>query len=296
MCDDLTAADTARVLADGMSRRAFGVGAAALGVGVLLASPANALPIKGRDVTVPTPDGIVDAYFVAPATGRHPAVLVWPDIYGMRPAFRQMADRLAESGYAVLTVNPFYRSVTAPAFAATGDRSALRAKAGDYRKLLTPAATKADATALVAFLDKQREVDVRRGIGSTGYCMGGPLVLRTAAAVPGRVRGGASFHGAGLVNATPDSPHLLIPQTNAAFLIAIAENDDARAPTDKDTLRAAFDEHMHQNFGLASRRSTEIEVYKGAMHGWCPPDSEVYNVAQADRAWERLLSLFSATL
>ncbi|WP_448661863.1 dienelactone hydrolase family protein [Sphingomonas sp. CJ20] len=283
MCDDLTAADNAQFLAETLSRRAFGAAAAAIGIGVLLPSPANAVAVKGRDVTVKTPDGTVDAYFVAPTTGKHPAVLVWPDIYGLRPAFRQMADRLAQSGYAVLTVNPFYRSATAPALAASGDRIAIRTKAFEYRKLLTPAATITDATALVAFLDAQREVDTRRGVGTTGYCMGGPLVVRTAAALPGRVRAGGSFHGAGLVGPGADSPHLLIPGTKAAFLIAIAENDDARAPGDKDTLRKAFAE---------AGRPAEVEVYAGAMHGWCPPDSEVYNQAQAERAWERLLHLF----
>lgn len=287
MCDDLTAADNAQFLKDAISRRGFGAAAAAVGIGVLLPSPANALAVKGRDVMIKTPDGVVDAYFVAPATGKHPAVLVWPDIYGLRPAFRQMADRLAQSGYAVLTVNPFYRSTTAAALAASGDRAAVRAKAGEARKLLTPEATIRDATALVAFLDKQPEVNAKRGVGTTGYCMGGPLVVRTAAAVPGRVRAGGSFHGGGLATAAPDSPHLLIPKTKARFLIAIAENDDARAPADKDTLRAAF---------AAAKRPAEIEVYKGAMHGWCPPDSEVYNQAQADRAWARLLHLFETSL
>jgi carboxymethylenebutenolidase len=287
MCDELTTADNERFLADGMSRRAFGTAAAAAGFGLLLPSPANALAVKGRDVTIRTPDGTIDAYFVAPATGKHPAVLVWPDIYGLRPAFRQMADRLAESGYAVLTVNPFYRSLTAPALLASGDRAAIRAKVGEYRKLLTPQATIHDATALVAFLDKQREVDSKRGVGTTGYCMGGPLVMRTAAAVPGRVRAGGSFHGGGLVTDDADSPHLLIPKTKASFLIAIAENDDARAPGDKDKLRAAFD---------AAKVPAEIEVYKSAMHGWCTLDSDVYNQVQADRAWARLLALFGKAL
>ena len=287
MCDDLTAADNERVLGDSMSRRTFGVGAAAAGAAILLPSPANALAIKGRDVTIKTPDGTADAYFVAPATGKHPGVLVWPDIYGLRPAFRQMADRLAESGYAVLTVNPFYRSATAPALAASGDLAAIRTKASEYRKLLTPQATILDAAAFVGFIDNQPEVHVGRGIGTTGYCMGGPLVMRTAAAVPGRVRAGASFHGGGLVTDNPDSPHLLIPKMKASLLIAIAENDDARAPDDKDKLRAAFD---------AGKRPAEIQVYAGAMHGWCPPDSQVYNQPQADRAWARLLALFEKAL
>ncbi|UZK67590.1 dienelactone hydrolase family protein [Sphingomonas sp. M1-B02] len=284
MCDDLTEADNARFAADGLSRRAFGTAAAAVGISVLLPSPANALAVKGRDVTIKTPDGTVDAYFVAPASGRHPAVLVWPDIYGLRPAFRQMADRLAASGYTVLTVNPFYRSTTAAALAASGDRTAVRTKAGEARKLLTPQAAVTDATAFVAFLDKQAQVDTKRGVGTTGYCMGGPLVMQTAAAVPGRIRAGGTFHGGGMAS----EPMLaLIPQMKAGFLVAIAENDDARAPGDKDKLRVAFD---------AAKRPAEIEVYKGTMHGWCPPDSEVYNQVQAERAWARLLHLFETTL
>lgn len=280
MCDDLTEADNAHFL----TRRTFGVVAAAFGAAVLLPSPANALAVKGRDVTIKTPDGSVDAYFVAPGTGKHPAVLVWPDIYGLRPAFRQMADRLAQSGYAVLTVNPFYRSVTAPALAASGDRAAVRAKAGEFRKLLTPEATGRDVTALVAFLDKQREVDTKRGIGTTGYCMGGPLVMLTAAQVPSRVRAAATFHGGGMAT---DAMLARVPEMKAHYLVAIAANDDERAPADKDKLRAAL---------AAAKLPAEIEVYAGTMHGWCPPDSEVYNQAQADRAWERLLALFTASL
>lgn len=280
MCDDLTEADNAHFL----SRRSFGAGAVAFGAAVLLPSPANALAVKGRDVTIKTPDGTVDAYFVAPASGKHPAVLVWPDIYGLRPAFRQMADRLAASGYAVLTVNPFYRSATAPALAASGDRSAVRGKAAEFRKLLTPEATARDATALVAFLDKQREVDTKRGIGTTGYCMGGPLVMLTAAQVPSRVRAAATFHGGGMAT---DAMLARVPEMKAHYLVAIAANDDERAPADKDKLRAAL---------AAAKLPAEIEVYAGTMHGWCPPDSEVYSQPQADRAWERLLALFTASL
>lgn len=287
MCDEFTDADNQRHLKSAMSRRTFGAATAVVGAAILLPRAANALAVKGRDVIVHTPDGMCDAYFVAPASGKHPGVLVWPDIGGLRPAFRQMADRLAESGYAVLTVNPFYRSTKAADLLASGDKAAIRAKASEYRKLLTPQAAITDATAFVAFLDAQPEVDTRRGIGTTGYCMGGPLVLRTAAAVPARVRAGATFHGGGLATDQPDSPHLLIPQMKASFLIAIAANDDARAPAEKDKLRAAFD---------AAKRPAEIEVYAGTLHGWCPPDSDVYNQAQAERAWERLLLLFGKAL
>ncbi|RYD56941.1 MAG: dienelactone hydrolase family protein [Sphingomonadales bacterium] len=284
MCDEHTEADNAQHLKSSMSRRAFGAAGAAAGAMLVLPRAANAMAVKGRDVTITTPDGICDAYFVAPASGKHPAVLVWPDIFGLRPAFRQMADRLAESGYAVLTVNPFYRSLAAPALAASGARDAIFAKAAEARKLLTPEAVTTDATTFIAFIDKQPEVNKKRGIGTTGYCMGGPLVMQTAAAVPARIGAGGSFHGGGLAA----EPILaLIPQMKASFLIAIAENDDAKAPTDKDTLRAAFD---------AAKRPAEIEVYKGTLHGWCPPDSQVYNQVQADRAWDRLLVLFGKAL
>ncbi|MDQ0249876.1 carboxymethylenebutenolidase [Sphingomonas kyeonggiensis] len=278
MCDELTAADNERFL---ITRREFGAGAAAAGALALLPVPANAAEIKGRDVTITTPDGSCDAYFVAPAKGRHPAVIVWPDIFGLRPAFRQMADRLAQSGYAVLTVNPFYRSTRSP-FVTPGQGfdDALRAKVTPWRALLTPDATRRDAAAFIGFVDKQPEVDTKRGIGTTGYCMGGPLVMLTAAASPARVRGAATFHGGGLA---AEGLLVLVPTMKARFLIAIAENDDGRAPADKDKLRAAFD---------AAKLPAEIEVYKGTMHGWCPPDSQVYNADQANRAWDRLLATF----
>jgi len=284
MCDELTAADNDRNLGTALSRRTFGAGTAAAAVMALLPNAANAMPVKGRDVMIDTPDGKCDAYFVAPARGKHAAVLVWPDIMGLRPAFRQMADRLAGAGYAVLTVNPFYRSVKSPIIAEgeSFDQQPVRDRIMPYRAALTPAATASDAKAFVAWIDTQRETDKKRGIGSTGYCMGGPMVVRTAAAVPERVRAGGSFHGGGLVTKDSDSPHLLAPQLKGHYLFAVAENDDARAPADKDTLRAAF---------AAAGVPAEIEVYAGAQHGWCPPDSRVYNEAQAEKAWGRLLAL-----
>jgi carboxymethylenebutenolidase len=285
MCDELTAADNDRLL----SRRDFGTGAAAIGIAMVLPSPANAAAITGRDVTIKTADGICDAYFVAPAKGKHPGVIVWPDIMGLRPAFRQMADRLAQSGYAVLTVNQFYRSVKAPFLKAgeSFDQPEVRDRIMPWRTPLTAEATARDAAAFVAFLDKQKEVNTKRGIGTTGYCMGGPMTMRTAAVAPNRVRAGASFHGGGLATDKPDSPHLLVPQMKASYLFAIAANDDARSPTDKDKLREAF---------AAAKLPAEIEVYQGTNHGWCPPDSKVYDQAQAERAWGRLLHLFETAL
>lgn len=291
MCDEHTAADNDALLsgAGGVSRREFGAMTGAAGLAMLLPVPADAAPIAGRDVTIATPDGTADAYFVAPAKGRHPAVLIWPDIMGLRPAFRQMGERLAQSGYAVLVVNHFYRSTKAPFLAAgeSYDQPEVRAKIAPFVKALSPAGTVSDARAFAAFLDKQKQVDTRRGMATTGYCMGGPLVMRTAAAIPTRIRAGASFHGGGLVGTQPDSPDKLIPQMKAGFLIAIAANDDARAPGDKDTLRADF---------AAAKLPAEIEVYDGTLHGWCPPDSRVYNAAQAERAWGRMLDLFKRSL
>ena len=288
MCDDHTTEDNDAFLG-GVSRRQFGAMTGAVGIAMLLPAPANAAVIKGRNVTIATPDGTADAYFVAPATGKHPGVLVWPDIMGLRPAFRQMADRLAQSGYAVLVVNQFYRSTKAP-FLKPGesyDQPEVKTRIAPFRAALSTEGTVRDGIAFTSFLDKQPQVDRKRGMASTGYCMGGPMVMLTAAAVPGRIRAGATFHGGGMVTDKPDSPHLRIPQMKARYLIAIAANDDARSPTEKDTLKTAF---------AAAKLPAEIEVYQGTMHGWCPPDSRVYNAAQADRAWGRMLALFETAL
>jgi carboxymethylenebutenolidase len=290
MCDEHTAEDNELYLADAaVSRRRFAAITGAAGLIAMMPAPAGAKPIAGRDVVIDTPDGKCDAYFVAPTSGKAPAVLVWPDITGLRPAFRQMADRLAQSGYAVLTVNQFYRSVKAPFLKAgeSFDQPEVRAKIGPWRALLTQAATISDARAFIAWLDGQKGVDTKRGLGTTGYCMGGPMVLLTAAERPDRVRAGATFHGGGMATDKPDSPHLRIPQMRASFLIAVAENDDQRNPVEKEALRTTF---------AANKRLAEIEVYAGTMHGWCPPDSRVYNAAQADRAWARMLALFEASL
>jgi carboxymethylenebutenolidase len=273
----------------GLSRREFG--ALTLGAGLISALPlsANAAETKDADVEIKTPDGTADAYFVYPATGKHPGVLIWPDIFGLRPAFKQMAKRLAESGYAVLVVNPFYRTKKAPTapdhpdFSDPETRKSLMA----LHDTLTADTGKTDGKAFITFLDSQPAVDKKRKIGTTGYCMGGPLVFQTAAAVPARVGAGATFHGGGLVTDKPDSPSLLIPSMKAHYLIAIAENDDQKQPDAKNVLRDSF---------AKAKLPAEIEVYKGTMHGWCPPDSQVYNQEQADKAWDRLLVLFKSAL
>ncbi|HVS25327.1 MAG TPA: dienelactone hydrolase family protein [Gammaproteobacteria bacterium] len=265
------------------TRRDVGVLAAAVGVAFMLPRAANALDVKESDVTIKTPDGECDAYFVAPA-GAHAAVLVWPDIFGLRPAFRQMGKRLAESGYAVLVVNPFYRQKKAPT-AANGASTPI-GEVMPQMQALTAATNTTDAKAFIAWLDGRSEVAKNKKIGTIGYCMGGFIVMRTAAAVPNRVGAAATFHGAALTTNAPDSPHLLIPQMKAKFLIAIAENDDMRDPMSKTTLKNAF---------AAAKLDAEIEVYPAA-HGWCPPDTQVYNKDQAEKAWGRMLALFGKAL
>jgi carboxymethylenebutenolidase len=290
MCDNDAMDDiSAYQLKAGVSRREFG--ALSLGVGLLSVLPraADAADLSEAEVEIRTPDGVADAYFVHPAKGAHPAVLIWPDIFGLRPAFRQMGQRLAESGYAVLVVNPFYREKHAPTapehpdFNDAPTRTALMA----MMNALTPQTATTDATALFAWLDGQPAVNAKRKAGTTGYCMGGSLTMRTAAALPGRIGAGASFHGGGLVTDQPDSPHLLVPKMRAHYLIAIAANDDEKQPDAKTTLRTAF---------AAAKLPAEIEVYAGTMHGWCPPDSQVYNAVQAEKAWARLLVLFKSAL
>jgi carboxymethylenebutenolidase len=266
------------------SRRDVGTIAAAIGLTMSLPRAAWAVDVKESDVNITTPDGTCDAYFVTPTTGAHAAVLVWPDIFGLRPAMRQMGKRLAEEGYSVLVVNPFYREKKAPT-AAQGAATPIPELIPMMQKLTATTHT-TDAKAFISWLDGRSEVDKGKKIGTIGYCMGGPIVMRTAAAVPNRVGAVGSFHGGGLTTMNPDSPHLLIPQTNAQYLIAVAENDDMRDPMSKDILKKAFAD---------AGKKAEVEVYKGA-HGWCPPDSQVYNRDEAERAWGRMLVMFKTAL
>jgi len=287
MCDqDTFESDRQEFEARGLvDRRGFGM---LLGstVAMMLPKVANAVTVVETDVDIKTADGTCDAYFVHPATGTAPAVLIWPDIFGLRPAFRQMGKRLAESGYSVLVVNPFYRAKHAPTAEAGGKTpiDAVRPLAAG----LNETTHMTDAKAFVGWLDTQASVAKNKKVGTQGYCMGGPMAFRTAAAVPDRVGAVASFHGGGLVaaNNAANSPHLQASKTKAQFLIAVAENDDKRAPTDKDVLKETF-----AKAGLPA----EIEVY-GAAHGWCPPDSQVYNEALAEKAWTRLLALYGKAL
>ncbi len=243
---------------------------------------------RSRSVMVTTQDGHMDAWFVHPATGRHPAVIMWPDIAGLRDAYRTMATRLAQAGYAVIVPNQYYRSERAPIFASLADWMTPTGPTITRPMIaaISPLGTARDAVALVDWLDAQPVVDRARKVATSGYCIAGPYTLRSAAARPDRIGAVASFHGGGLVTAAPDSPHLAIARSRAAMLFAIAANDDARSPGDKDTLRAAAD---------AAHLPAEIEVYP-AQHGWCTIDAPVYDAAQAERAWARQLALFSAHL
>jgi len=267
-----------------VTRREFGVLLGA-GVAILLPQVVNAVAVTESDVTVTTPDGNADCYFVHPASGTAPGVLIWPDIFGLRPAFRQMGKRLAESGYSVLVVNPFYRVKKSPT-AEAGAKTPIP----ELRPLaqgLNETTHMADAKAFIGWLDKQASVAKNRKIGTQGYCMGGPIAFRTAAAVPDRVGAVASFHGGGLATEMPNSPHLQAAKTKAQFLIEIAENDDMRSPNEKNVLKETF---------AKANLPAEIEVYAGAAHGWCPPDSQVYNQSQAEKAWSRLLALYAKAL
>lgn len=285
MCDESFFAKHARDL----TRREFGAMALGTGAAMLLPRAANALDVTSTQIDVETPDGLADCYFAHPVSGRHPGVVVWPDARGIRPTYRQIAERLAESGYAVLVVNPYYRSHRGPVLGDDADP-----REGDTMSILGPLLAElspetevTDALTMVEFLDTREVVDTGRRMGTMGFCLGGPATFRTAAEFPERVGAGASFHGVRLVTDEPTSPHLLVPQMNARFLIAIAEDDDANDPEAKRVLRDAFDDA-----GLEA----EIEVYEGAMHSWTTPDSPVHHPEQAERAWNRMLAVFEEAL
>jgi carboxymethylenebutenolidase len=288
MCDETSQLDFDAALArKGLTRREF----AALGSAATLAACAGKAGISTAEggltehpVEVQMDGKVADAFFVHPARGRHPGVIMWPDIAGLRDAKKVMARKLARAGFAVLVVNQYYRSSPAPVMKSFADfmEPGGRERVMAYRELLTPEAVTADARAYAAFLDRSDAVDTARGIGSCGYCMGGPFTVRAAAAAPGRVRAAASFHGAWLVGPEADSPVNLLAKTQASYLFAIAHDDDAKTPDDKNALAAA---------ARAAGRHAEVAVYP-AGHGWCVPDSPVYDEVQADLAFEQMTGLF----
>ena len=283
-----------------LSRRDFVALSVAAGLAAAAGSASAAeLPVVEQNVEIKTPDGTCDAAFIHPTTGAHAGVLIWTDVFGLRPSMRDLGKRIAAEGYSVLVPNPFYRVAKAPVFENPSafnfqnpdDRAKLGPLTGSFA---APGATERDATAFISFLDAQPQVNKARKIGTQGYCMGGPLVMKTAAAVPGRVGAGATFHGGGLVTAMPDSPHLLAPKIKARMYIAIAASDDMTQPDAKDKLKEAF---------AAAKVPAEVEVYAGAQHGWCvadmplqPNGMPIYNKASADRAWGKLVALYKTAL
>jgi len=284
---------------DDLARRDF----VALSVTAGLAATAVTASAAGKDVVetdvmIKTADGMCDAAFIHPKSGSHPGVLIWTDAFGLRPAFREMAKRLAAEGYSVLVPNPFYRVAKAPVF---GDVSNFNFQNADDRAKLgplmgsinAPGAAERDATTFITWLDSQKQVNKSKKIGTQGYCMGGPLIVKTAAAVPGRVGAAGSFHGGGLVTDKPDSPHLLASKIKAHMYFGVASNDDKQQPDAKDKLKAAFaDAHV----------PTEIEVYSQSLHGWCVSDmpkqngASIYNQPDAEKAWGKLLALYKTGL
>ena len=281
-----------------LARRDFAALSVAAGLAAAVGSATAAdLDVVETEVEIKTPDGTCDAAFIHPRTGSHPGVLIWPDAFGLRPAMREIARRLAAAGYSVLVPNPFYRVAKAPFsdaskfnFQNPDDMAKLRPLMASVN---APGNPEKDAVAYVGFLDSQKEVNKAKKIGTQGYCMGGPLVVRTCAALPNRIGAGASFHGGGLVTDKPESPHLLAPKIKAHMYFGVASNDDARQPDAKDKLREAF---------AAAKVPAEIEVYSGALHGWCVPDmplqngAPIYNKPDAERAWSKLLALYKAGL
>ena len=270
-----------------VSRRTFGLGAAAA-VGLTAAQARAQAKVTEKDVIVKTADGEAEAVLLYPAgKGTWPAVLIWTDIMGLRPVFREMGRRLAAQGYVVLVPNPFYRSAKTADYANVNFAVPEgRQKLFGYRGAMSDAGVDGDSAAYLAFLDAQPQTNKKKMAGVQGYCMGGPLSFRTAGALPARMGAVATFHGGGLVTAQPNSPHLLVAKTKASFLIAVAKNDDARAPTDKDALKKTFAD---------AKRPATVDVY-GGDHGWTVKGSQVYNEAEAERAWAELSKLYKKSL
>src|SRR2546428_2234178 len=282
--------------ASDLSRRDFIAMSVAAGI-VAASGPASAgaMPVPETDVTIITADGVCDAAFIHPTTGSHPGVVIWADAFGLRPVMRDIGKRIAAEGYSVLVPNPFYRVAKAPVIANVSSFN-FQTDMPKIQPLMAsinaPGAAEKDAAAYIAFLDAQSQVNKGKKIGTQGYCMGGPLVVKTCAAVPNRVGAGGSFHGGGLVTDKPDSPHLLAPKIKARMYFGIASNDDMRQPDAKDKLKESF---------AAAKVPAEIEVYS-SKHGWCvadmPADASgpIYNMPDAERAWGKLVALYKAAL
>jgi len=300
MTEEVRDSVVSRDLTGDVSRRDFIAISVAASVAASVVPASSATEIVETDVEVKTPDGTCDAAFIHPKSGSYPGVIIWPDAFGLRPSMRGIGKRISAEGYSVLVPNPFYRVTKAPAFQTDEvahfnfhDQSLMAKLRPLMGSISAPGAAEKDAAAFVAFLDSQHEVNKKRKIGAQGYCMGGPLVVRTCAAVPDRLGAGASFHGGGLVTDQPSSPHLLAPKIKARMYFAIAANDDQRQPDAKDKLREAF---------AAANVPCEIEVYPNSQHGWCVtdmpvgPTGPIYNMPAAERAWGKLVALYKVAL
>ncbi len=298
MADETHTQDDRTAAPPELSRRDFVALSVAAGIAAAAGNGAEAAgEVVETEVQVKTPDGVCDAAFIHPASGAHPAVIIWPDAFGLRPSMRDIGKRIAAEGYSVLVPNPFYRVAKAPViadpssfnFQNQADMAKLRPLMGSIG---AAGAAEKDAAAFVAYLDAQLQVARQKKIGTQGYCMGGPLVVRSAAAVPDRIGAGASFHGGGLVTNAPDSPHLLAPKIKARMYFGVASNDDERQPDGKDKLREAF---------AAAKVPAEIEVYP-SLHGWCVADmpmqngKPIYNKPDAEKAWAKLVALYKRAL
>ncbi len=279
-----------------LPRRDFVAMSVAAGIAADASASGAELPVVETNVEIKTPDGTCDAAFLHPANGSHPGVIIWTDAFGLRPSMRAIGKRIAAQGYSVLVPNPFYRLAKAPVFedASNFDFATGMSKIQPLMASVSaPGAAEKDAVAFVAFLDSQKQVNKSKKIGTQGYCMGGPLVVRTAATVPNRIGAGASFHGGGLVTDKPDSPHLLASKIKGRMYFGIASNDDMRQPDAKDKLKESF---------ASAHVPAEIEVYSHSLHGWCVSDmpkqngSPIYNQADAERAWGKLVELYKAGL
>jgi carboxymethylenebutenolidase len=297
MPDSIRDQNNEELLSD-LQRREFVALSVAAGLAATAGTAAAAaLEVVETDVEIKTPDGTCDAAFIHPKNGSHPGVLIWPDAFGLRPSMRDMGKRIAAEGYSVLVPNPFYRVSKAPFTDGSNFNFQNPADMAKLQPLMAsvnaPGNAEKDAVAFIAFLDSQKQVNKNKKIGTQGYCMGGPLVVKTAAAVPNRVGAGASFHGGGLVTDKPESPHLLAPKIKAHMYFGIASNDDMRQPDAKDKIKESF---------AAAKVPAEIEVYSDALHGWCVRDmplqngKPIYNQADAERAWGKLVALYKSSI
>jgi carboxymethylenebutenolidase len=295
--DERQGSETQNEASSDVSRRDFIAMSVAAGIVAAAGSASAAMPVSETDVTIKTPDGMCDAAFIHPNNGSHPGVIIWADAFGLRPTMRDIGKRIAAEGYSVLVPNPFYRVAKAPVLEEDKVRNFnFQTDMAKIQPLMAsinaPGAAEKDAMAFVAFLDAQKEVNKSKKIGTQGYCMGGPLVVKTCAAAPNRVGAGGSFHGGGLVTDKPDSPHLLASKIKARMYFGIASNDDMRQPDAKDKLKESF---------AAAHVPAEIEVYS-SKHGWCVADmpndasGPIYNMTDAERAWGKLVALYKAAL